>query len=306
MRKSLTYIITGLLLALFCAVPCAALDLSIGLGGFYSNTGTTIKNVAGDSLHSTLLNKQVNSGGGGFLFFDAKFVELNVDFGLDNGSFSTKDAFWTEGPVYDASSGKNYEKGESVFPVDKIASTGTLGWSLFVKIPVKVWRFSFFPMLGANFNIFLFGRKENGELLTAASPLTMQYMTPQAEPDAFPQGERRIMYGAVGAGSLNNLWLKAGLGFDFDITDAFYFRFEFLYGVQMFNMWEFYSYQIVFLDGGGTQSIEGAPKNLSVKLGLGLKLKKRYNYSGGGAGGASTDGSKNSGGGQRVKAAPRK
>jgi hypothetical protein len=84
-------------------------------------------------------------------------------------------------------------------------SLSFLTLSLYGKYPFSLDRFNLFPMLGVQFNYCL-SAQQGGETIFA-NPL-------------------------VRSGFMNRFWIKLGVGADFNLTEKFYLRPSFLYGIN--------------------------------------------------------------------------
>lgn len=71
--------------------------------------------------------------------------------------------------------------------------------------------FSLFPLVGIDYQLFL------------------------SQTDTYGSGEYRNADGEEAPGNLSALWIKAGAGADFLLTESFFVRFEFLYGIRLQN-----------------------------------------------------------------------
>jgi TolB-like protein len=136
---------------------------------------------------------------GAFAFFDAKYVELNIE--LYSGSGSQRSSwtytyFWTLGDK-GSDSGNNSSDQSSI-----LLNIGILG-----KYPFNINDFTFFPVLGIDYQIFL-SLKNNGTEIT-------------------------------GDLSGNNaIWIKLGGGIDYEITHSLFIRGEFLWGFKINSKYE--------------------------------------------------------------------
>jgi hypothetical protein len=66
---------------------------------------------------------------------------------------------------------------------------------------------------------------------------------------------------------LNSMWIKFGAGADFDLSETWFFRPEFLYGFRLKNKYE---KDQIAIPNYNLEAISG--KGLTVKVGLGMKI----------------------------------
>jgi hypothetical protein len=134
-----------------------------------------------------------------FLFVDLKYVELNL--GLPLGFLHADDTM-SDNPN---------------FP----ARTFALQGGAYLKYPFTLSpRFTLFPLLGADYDLYLLAKKDNDR--DAGFPISSGNQ--EAKPIE----------------ALNTLWFKAGIGLDTFFTDHLFLRTAFLYGLRLPNEMEKY------------------------------------------------------------------
>jgi hypothetical protein len=166
------------------ALDIPKMRLSRGGGLFYAGNYKRMEATAGTYLIEA---KSSLSAFGFFGFFDATFFEVDFNF------------FFGPGEVELRAPGFLAEEVDSSF-------TG-LGFGLLGKFPFVFNKFSVFPLLGFEYQVFFGGDYE--------------YLLENNDPWDF-----------------NAFWFKFGLGADYAVTDAFYVRGEFLYGFRTKNQFE--------------------------------------------------------------------
>jgi len=72
---------------------------------------------------------------------------------------------------------------------------------------------------------------------------------------------------AGGIGDLSALWVKFGAGVDWDLTESWFLRPEFLYGIRMENKYE---KDVGSEPNAKVESVSGS--GVTVKIGIGMKL----------------------------------
>jgi len=123
-----------------------------------------------------------NSSFGGFIFFDATYAEVDVSFARGNLT-------------------SVYEKGNNSGTAD-MGSAMQLGFSLLGKYPVRRGYFTFFPLLGVNYNVVLSGSDPDGN----------KFDKP---------------------GNLSQFGIQGGAGMDYNLTHALYLRGEALFQLRL-------------------------------------------------------------------------
>jgi len=190
-------------------LPSPAQDFSAGAGGIFgAQFGGGYSTSASSYVHFPV------SGGGGFLFFDASYIEASV--GVFFGTMK-----------YDAQAWIFALSGD--FGSFTSVNVGALG-----KYPLELDSFILYPLLGLEYDINIVATNTSGN--------------PIKDKDG---NENAMQFSA--------LWVKGGIGGDFDIADSLYLRGQFLYGVRLPNQYE-------------TDSV-AANSNLKTDLGHGLTVK---------------------------------
>ena len=184
------------LMIVFCSAAVFA-QVSIGGGGLVSGSFSSWfldKDKPGDldRFNSSLL------GVAPFVFVDLKYAEISI--ALPIGTL----------------------KGDSTMSTNPNFPASTLGLrgSAYFKIPFALSsRFSLFPMIGADFDLFFSAKKDDDR--DALFPVS---------------GTSNVKAGEA----LNTLWFKAGIGLDTFITEHLFIRTEALYGIRLNNKMEKY------------------------------------------------------------------
>jgi len=182
MKKSI--IILVLLVFLATGVFAQAFSVSAGAGGLLDwsfNNGAEAK-IGKDVYYFGLRNMSF----GGFLFFDATFVELNAGFTYGLLKLIVEDPSGSDS----GDAGNLLQAGASI-----------LG-----KYPLNFGVVTFFPLLGASYNVVLVAKDENGNKYY--DTITDTYK------------------------NFSQLGLLGGAGFDFVITGSIFLRVEALYQIR--------------------------------------------------------------------------
>jgi hypothetical protein len=137
MQKKLVF--TLLLMVVFVCGVFAEIDFSVGGGGLfdYSLRNGMKLDVGNDKTEYKGIR---NMSFGGFIFFDVTYAELSVYYAY--GSLSSVQV--------DGEGTKTVSPKESNDPK---TSASQLGFSLLGKYPIKMGSFTFFPLLGVDYNI---------------------------------------------------------------------------------------------------------------------------------------------------------
>jgi hypothetical protein len=228
------------------ATAAFALDMSVGAGLEYADSMTTVKQNGGgvgekDDTRNTIVNSF-----GGFLFFDAAYAELDFSVSGQSGAyFPLGDGYVGDSPV----------------------STTSIGFSLLGKYPIKAGSFTIFPLLGLDYKIVVAGKDGYGNKLKDGDKENVQ--TAKA-------GDYGVIYytgddvedGKVS--DFSNLWLKFGVGADFNINKSMYLRSEWLYGIQLANTAQTKSYE--YTPSGQTNEVVGITNGMTFKLAVGYRF----------------------------------
>ena len=201
-----------LLLILSLPASIFALNIPLSLGSGvrlgYTFTRYTIggKNEHGDRLSSTQDMDRFDYGG--FLFFDAKYAVVSVM--LQGGRNSYVERVYYDGNVVSALDG---------------AGTGSemsLGFSLLGKFPFRInERITWFPMLGAEYHIALIQRRQpDGDKVHDRTKGTLQ-----------TDLDKNLNSYPISA--WNAWWINIGAGLDYGLTESFFLRGEFLFGIRL-------------------------------------------------------------------------
>jgi hypothetical protein len=176
-----------------------ALEFGVGAGLDFSDAITMVKSTKSGEDDKTA-NSVVN-GFGGFLFFDATYGELDLSFSGQSGSFPLGNGYQSQ--------------------YDRPVSTTSLGFALLGKYPIKAGSFTFFPLLGIDYKFVLAAKSAYGDDIKDGDMGTEN------------RGARGVVYhdGSWENGKLSdfsNLWLKFGVGGDFNLKNSVYIRSEYL------------------------------------------------------------------------------
>jgi len=218
----------------------SALDLSVGQYSFYAS------DFGGSVIHREVItnpntnNQQISNhkygspwAGGGFgMFFDATYAEVGLGFTFAGGSPTVDIERSSGGDTSYTANGKNY-------------SATFLNIGVLLKLPLSVGeKAKFYPAVGFDYLACIAGKPEY---------------------DFLGSG------GDIGeSGDYSQSWLKFGVGYDQDLSDNLFFRFQTLYGVG------FESKGVDNVnESNGFFNKDGDPDmshGLTIKLGLGFKL----------------------------------
>jgi hypothetical protein len=214
------------LLVMGCAVLGAAnaqgFKLSAGAGGFFgADFGGGIK-VSATGYEGAM--EMPKLGGGGFLFFDAAYAELNVAFAA--GSYTMKGTGDLEG-------GSESE-----------GSWTSLNIGLLGKYPIALGKITLFPLLGAEYQLVLSTKDENGD-------------------------EYRNLDGDEAPGDNSALWFRLGVGLDYNISDHLYLRGELLYGMRLASKMENDLVDMMSASASGADVDYNLGHGIQAKLALG-------------------------------------
>jgi len=199
MQKKLVF--TLLLMAVFVCGVFAQIDFSIGGGGLFDYSLRNGIKVEIDD-NTTQYGGNRNMSIGGFIFFDVTYAELSVYYA--HGSLST---------VYDDGNDKKVNSN----PVDgktiKPLSASQLGFSLLGKYPIKMGSFTFFPLLGVDYNIVISVKNESKSVY------------PKKGEDGKDTNET--------AGWNNQFGFLAGIGGDINLGKSVFLRMEGLFHMRL-------------------------------------------------------------------------
>jgi len=179
----LAALITGGAFAQMSIGGGAFLDMSFGNGFRYEENKNEIK-----------LNTN-NTSFGGFVFFDANYVEVDVNFAY--GSL------------------RSVLNGSGVTANDGAGSMMQLGFSILGKYPIHLGSFTIFPLIGMNYNMVLSMKDKNGN-----------------KPDkvyGFDDKESSFM------AEYSQFGLLGGIGLDVPFSNALFFRAEALLNLRLAN-----------------------------------------------------------------------
>jgi opacity protein-like surface antigen len=189
MKKiALVLILCAAALSAVSAFEVPEFTMAAGGGGFFSLE-------PGGGVEKDPVKMEVFSfGGGAYGFFDATFVEANVGFGLGARNTKTK-----------LGSIENEDKGS--YMALNIQVLGKFPFALSDQLSV-------FPLLGAEYQIFLSVKDKNGDAPTKTE-----------------NGKKED----ISSMDFNAIWFRAGGGLDFFFTENLFLRGEILYGIRLGN-----------------------------------------------------------------------
>jgi opacity protein-like surface antigen len=179
----------------------SAFRLSLGAGGALDanfSTWFVDKDAAGD------LNRYNSSslGTAPYVFLDLKYVELNIGLGI--GKVGT---FHSGNPL----------DGNSNFP----ARTLSLRGGVYFKLPFNLsGRFTFYPLAGADYELFLAAFKDDDR--------DAKFPTSASKQDSGPLE------------ALSTVSFKIGAGLDTFLSEHLFLRTELIYGIRLPNKFEQY------------------------------------------------------------------
>ena len=220
-----------LVFSLSVSVFARDFPLSVGAGNLFGYTFTryTIKgnryHDPGVNIRSTQDMDRFNYGG--FLFFDAKYAVVSVI--LQGGKNSYKE---------------NIFNGTSLLEELSGAGTGTemsLGFSLLGKYPFKInERMTWFPMLGIEYHIALI-QKRRGDYFNGDDFVYGEY--DRSKGVAFADLDKNGNSYPLSA--WNAWWINIGAGLDYSLTESWFLRGEFLFGIRLPTKYEMGSLDMI-------------------------------------------------------------
>ncbi|GHV64595.1 hypothetical protein AGMMS49587_17300 [Spirochaetia bacterium] len=228
-----------------------AVDFGLSAGGGFTFSGaftkatTEMGNAAVYQQNSDQKGKDLNYGG--FLFLDATYGEFYVSVAGGSGTLeSTSTSVTPLGSTpLGADSGSPYTR-----------KTSSLGIGLLGKYPFQIQKFTLFPLLGIEYQIFFSGEYPYDPTGTAGT--------------GYPVATKAMDF--------STLWFRVGAGGDYAITEALYVRLEALYGFKLAKN-GFDKNNTAFVEGGGPGGAlvtgevkKGWVNTVTVKLGVGYKF----------------------------------
>jgi hypothetical protein len=271
MRKTFASAVIGLALGAVSAV--SALDMSVGVGGFFGNDfgGGADANLSASVISfiefdiGNGLLKTPYYGGGGYLFFDLTFAEVSVGYFKCGGTWSLEADVRTNTllNLTGLDAGNYSTEISSSFA---FANLGLLG-----KYPVGVSEaVTLFPALGVDYRLCFTGR---GKYDLAGFG------------EAVNSGDFGDLVGNgdwEDGGAFSALFFKFGAGLDFNLSGRFFLRSEFLYGIRLASKAEdelikTLKYEVGILNASVPIRLETQTKTrlghgLTVRAGAGFKL----------------------------------
>jgi opacity protein-like surface antigen len=212
----------GLSTIIFAQEP-SSFRLSIGFGGSIdanSSTWFVDKNVPGDLNRYNSSSLEVAP----YILLDLKFVEIDLGLGLGNvGEFNSDNPF---------SSNEN-------FPARTISLRG----GIYIKPPFTLSSmFTFYPVLGAEYELFLSAMKDDGR--DAIFPISSSNQNANARE------------------ALSSVSFKAGIGLDTVLTEKMFLRSEMMYGIRLPNKFE--QYQADIYTGVNSKLFHGGDFKIAI------------------------------------------
>jgi hypothetical protein len=207
------------------------LDKSVGLGFSMGPFSYTVK-VAEGTEESKSVGKTTLMGG--FAYFDAKYAQLSLGI-CRSSSIIAKKTTDDLGVM-----GGSVDEVFSDYPAKTYLSLGLLG-----KYPIQMTGFALFPILGFEYDLNVAYKDSEGNDL------------------------KEGLSGAEKS-SLNQFWIKAGLGLDIPVTLKTYIRPEVLFGYKLHSKLERDQIDAYESDGAESASIAAIKVDFCLLLGYQL------------------------------------
>ena len=242
-----------LFLSFTSAIFAADFSLSVGGGGFAGYTFTRYT-LAGDDLTGKYVESKqsmdrVNYGG--FIFFDATYVELSVIFQAGNNK-------WAESVKYPNNVYLTEDKGSG--------KETSIGISLLGKYPFTISeKLKVFPMIGLEYHFALAQkRKVDGD------DVEIWYSREKGELKA----DRDKDDNHYPLSAWNSLWINVGAGLDFYFTRSLFLRSELLFGFRLPTKYEMGALEVVKQEPTNIKdpSMSGLTGTPSLKIALGYQF----------------------------------
>lgn len=171
---------------------------------------------------------------GGYLFFDATYVQLNVSFYGGSTSLESENNTYVSGNKVDS----------NTTPFDKTTSSMSIG--LLGKYPFELNKFTLFPMIGVSYQIFFSG----------------------AYGDDYAKNSIETK-----ASDFNSLWFNVGGGVNYALTEKIFINFEALYGFKLMPT-EYDKNSDDFIEGKDNgKRTSGWVNTFTARLGVGYRFK---------------------------------
>ncbi|MDR2694187.1 MAG: autotransporter domain-containing protein [Chitinispirillales bacterium] len=245
MKKVLAGVVMGLALGAVSAV--SAVDLSVGGGGFFaSDFGGGLLGVSAKSASADIEMKQSVPwyGGGIQVFFDAAYAEIGLGLTFAGGTLSTE----------------RTRAGETVKDDTSTTASGTgLNISVLGKYPIALSdAVTLFPTAGIDYATCLSASYTSGGKTHDFDGKTDDGNPSEGEPKA---------------GDFSSLWIKFGVGLDYNLSDKLFLRPTVLYGIRLANKSENDMVDDMKVGAPSDAEINSVlGHGLTVKVGIGFKL----------------------------------
>jgi outer membrane protein W len=177
------------LIAIAATGAFAQTSLSAG-GGLFTDLslfGNGVKYTDGDDYYKSGTR---NISFGGYVFFDATYVEADISFAI--GSLTE----FRKSKINDKKDSKT---------ADKSSTIQQLGFTVLGKYPIDMGAATLFPLLGVSYNMVLGGKDEDGNKMEKSEYGGKVYFQPSW---------------------LSQLGVLGGVGFDYDLTESLFLRGE--------------------------------------------------------------------------------
>jgi hypothetical protein len=205
MKKRLFMVLLITVLAAGAAFATPEFKLSAGAGGFFANDFSggidATANVNLFFINIMSIDTKVETpyyGGGGYVFFDATYAEISI--GYFTGKVTPKASVKTNG--MDMS-----DQIDDI--VSKYYKVSSLNFGLLGKYPIAINdKFSFFPLLGAEYQQALSVKDKDGH-------------------------EWKNSNNKKAPGDWSSLWFKGGFGMDISFSKLIFLRMDVLYGLRL-------------------------------------------------------------------------
>ncbi|MDR0473914.1 MAG: hypothetical protein LBH43_09635 [Treponema sp.] len=227
-------------------------SLSGGMGGILGGHFTRYSIEAGKEYQLKADQKIDQFEYGIFAFFDATFVTFGIAY--QGGIYNFDEPLYIDGERFDAFS-RNGQGWENV-----------LGFSLLGKFPFQLNdRFTVFPLLGMDYNISLRQRR------TAPDGTTYDRTDPPEGVVEYDKNENTFNFS-----DWNAFFVRIGGGLEVDLTDSFFLRGDFLYGIRLMTEYEKKNLELIkFIANDSEPKLGGLSSGPSLKLSAGWRFYTR-------------------------------
>jgi len=220
------------------------LSTSAGGGGLLGYTFTRYS-LQGGNVKSVQSMDRINYGG--FLFFDATYVEFAILFQGGNSSYAEDMVF--DATALAAGKGKGFES--------------SLGFSLLGKYPFEInEKTTWFPLFGVEYQIALMQRRQpdgSGIVYDRTKGHLPEDMDKNSKP--YP------LY------AWNSLWINIGAGLDYNLTERLFLRSKLHFGFRLPTIYEMGALEVISnqmdIKNPRLAGLTGSP---TLKIGIGYRL----------------------------------